>query len=87
MNSLLTVNSVMHALWLHPMYCMHYVWQAPLALFLLYRELFSDHELFTDRELHEAHTYNSFTHIYLIDLLYKIVSHTFLRGVGGTEIH
>ena len=33
------------------------------------------------------HTYNSFTHIYLINLLYKIVSHTFLGGVvGGTEI-
>ena len=31
---------------------MHYVWRAPLALFLLYNELFSDHELHdTDREL------------------------------------
>ena len=33
---------------------MHYVWQALLALFLLYCELFSDHELFTDHELREA---------------------------------
>ena len=69
---------------------MHYVWRAPLALFLLYRELFSDHELFTDRELREARTHNSFTPIYLIDLLYKIVSHIFWsggEGVLGTEIH
>ena len=29
------------------------------------------------------HTFDSFTHIYLIDLLHKIVSHTFLEGVGG----
>ena len=35
---------------------MHYVWRAPLAFFLLYRELFSDHELFTDRELCDART-------------------------------
>ena len=41
---------------------MHYVWQAPLAVFLLYRELFSDsklfsdRELFTDHELYDAHT-------------------------------
>ena len=35
---------------------MHYVWRAPLALFLLYRELFSDHELFTNRELRDART-------------------------------
>ena len=41
---------------------MHYMWQALLALFLLYpehfsdRELFSDHELFSDRELRDVHT-------------------------------
>ena len=35
---------------------MHYVWQAPLALFLLYCELFSDRELFTDCELCDART-------------------------------
>ena len=35
---------------------MHYVWRAPLALFLLYRELFSDCELFTDHELRDART-------------------------------
>ena len=35
---------------LHPMWCTHFVWRAPLALFLLYRKLFSDHEL------HEACT-------------------------------
>ena len=46
---------------------MHYVWQAPLALFLLYRELFSnrklfsDRELFTDRELRDARTLKNFT--------------------------
>ena len=38
------------------MKCTHYVWQAPLALFLLYRELFSDCELFTDHELHDIRT-------------------------------
>ena len=43
-NSLPTVNSMMHTLQLHPMYCTHYVWRAPLALFLLYHELFSDHQ-------------------------------------------
>ena len=32
------------------------MWQAPLALFLFYRELFSDQELFTDRELCDART-------------------------------
>ena len=32
------------------------MWRAPLALFLLSRELFSDPELFTDRELRDAHT-------------------------------
>ena len=35
---------------------MHYVWRALLALFLLYRELFSDLELFTDLELCNACT-------------------------------
>ena len=30
--------------------------RALLALFLLYSELFSDHELFTDRKLHDACT-------------------------------
>ena len=44
------------ALLLHPMQHTHFVWQAPLALFLLYRELFSDHELFTDLELCDACT-------------------------------
>ena len=32
------------------------MWQAPLVLFLLYCELFSDHELFTNRELRDAPT-------------------------------
>ena len=44
------------ALLLHPMWCMHFMWQAPLALFLLYRELFSNCELFTDRELLDTNT-------------------------------
>ena len=35
---------------------MHYVWQAQLALFLLYLELFSDRELFTNHELRDART-------------------------------
>ena len=92
---------VMHALWvvhahpLRPVWRTHCVWRAPLALFLLYRELFSDRELFNDRELREArtkivlNTCDSFSHIYLIDLLYKIVdflykivSHTFWGGGG-----
>ena len=55
-NFLPTVNSVTHALQLRPMWCTHYVWRAPLAIFLLYHELFSDCELFTDHELHDAHT-------------------------------
>ena len=37
------------------------MWQAPLALFLLYRELLTDRELFTDRELREARTLEYFT--------------------------
>ena len=37
------------------------MWQAPLTLFLLYRELFSDSELFTDHELREARTPRYFT--------------------------
>ena len=32
------------------------MWQALLALFLVYSELFSDSELFTDRELRDART-------------------------------
>ena len=40
------------ALLLHP--CD--VWQALLALFLLYRKLLSNHKLFTDCELHDART-------------------------------
>ena len=35
---------------------MHFVWQALLALFLLYRELFFNRELFTNRELPDAPT-------------------------------
>ena len=35
---------------------MHYMWRAPLALFLLYYELFSVRELFTNCELHDART-------------------------------
>ena len=71
MNSLPTVNSVTHALRLRPMWRTHYVWRAPLALFLLHRELFSDRELFTNCELHDSrtnivfHTYISFTHLYI----------------------
>merc|ERR1712081_136413 len=38
------------------MWCTHSVWQAPLALFLLYCELFSDCEHFTDHELRDART-------------------------------
>ena len=34
----------------------HYVWRVLLALFLLYCELFSDRELFTNHELQEAST-------------------------------
>ena len=55
-NSLPTVNSVTHALRLRPMWRTHYVWWAPLNLFLLYHELFSDHELFTNRKFHDART-------------------------------
>ena len=55
MNSLLTVNSVMHALWLCPIRRTHYMWRATLTLFLLYRELVSDHELVYDRELFNVH--------------------------------
>ena len=40
---------------------MQYVWRALLALFLLYHELFSDHELFTDCDLHDARTEENFT--------------------------
>ena len=36
---------------LHPMWCMHFVWWALLALFPLYCKLFSDHEVFTNCEL------------------------------------
>ena len=32
-NAFLTVNYMMHALWLCLVWCMHYVWQAPLSLF------------------------------------------------------
>ena len=35
---------------------MHYVWRALLVLYLLYRELFSDHELFTDLKLRDTRT-------------------------------
>ena len=35
-NSFPTVNSMTYALWLRPVGCMHFVWRAPLALFLLY---------------------------------------------------
>ena len=41
---------------LHPLWRTHCVWRAPLALFLLYSELFYDRELFTDLELREART-------------------------------
>ena len=44
------------ALLLHPVRSMHFEWQALLALFLLYHELFSDCELFTDHELGDART-------------------------------
>ena len=47
-NSYLTVNFLRQALWLCPVWCTHYVWWALLALFLLYCELFSDHELLSD---------------------------------------
>ena len=45
------------ALLLHHMWHTHCVCQAPLALFLLYHELFSDRELFTNLELcaHGSH--------------------------------
>ena len=70
------------ALLLHPLWRTHLVWQAPLAIFLLYRELFSDRELFTNRELCEAHTYI---------VLHTCISFThFWEGVGcgyGQEIH
>ena len=56
MNSLLTVNSMVHTLWLCLIWHTHYVWRPPLFLFLSYRELFSDRELFTNCELHDAHT-------------------------------
>ena len=39
---------------------MHYVWQALLALFLLYHELFSDRELFTNHELRDARTLENY---------------------------
>ena len=39
------MNSVTHSLQHFPMWCMHCVWQALLALFLLYHELFSNCEL------------------------------------------
>ena len=38
----------------------HFVWRALLALFLLYRELFSDRELFTDCELCDARTLENY---------------------------
>ena len=50
------------ALLLLPMWCMHFIWQAQLNLFLLCHELFSkcelfsDGELFSDHELHKACT-------------------------------
>ena len=52
---------------LHPIWRTHFVWRAPPALFLLYCDLFSDHdlfsdpELFTDRELRDARTLKNFT--------------------------
>ena len=55
-NSFPCVNSVTHALWLCPMWRLHYVWQAMPTLFLLYHELFSDRELFTDHEFHDTCT-------------------------------
>ena len=47
---------VAHALRLRLMWCTHCVWRAPLALFLLYRELFCNRELFTNREFRDART-------------------------------
>merc|ERR1712081_62011 len=57
MNSFLTVNSTHHEFCdtstSAPPHVMHALqWRAPLALFLLYCELFSVCELFTNRELH-----------------------------------
>ena len=37
------------------------MWQALLTLFLLYHELFSDHELFTNRELRDTCTIKYFS--------------------------
>ena len=55
-NSYLMVNSLRQALWLCPVWRTHYVWWALLALFLLYHELFSVCELFTNHELCDART-------------------------------
>ena len=46
---------------LHHISRTHCVWRAPLTLFLLYCELFSDSELLTDREIHDARTLKNFT--------------------------
>ena len=42
------------ALLLHPMWRTHSVWLAMLTFFLLYRELFSNREPFTDCELRDT---------------------------------
>ena len=60
-NSFLTVNSMKHTLWPSPMWQTHYMWWAPLSLFLLYCELFSNRELFTNHELCDARTLENFT--------------------------
>ena len=49
------------ALLLHPMWCTHFMWRALLALFLLYRELFSNRDLSTNYELCGARTLKNFT--------------------------
>ena len=56
MNSFFTVNSMRNTLWLCPLWCTHYMWPALLAFFVLYHGLFSDLELFSDREPSDAYT-------------------------------
>ena len=52
------------ALLIHTEGRMHCVWLAMLTLFILYGDIFSDYDLITDHELHEACTYKFYLLIY-----------------------
>ena len=106
-NSLPTVNSVTHTLWKNsPCYltqlccctqCDAHTLCGELCSLFFYCYCTVNSVMTVNSVKHTLnivlHTCESFTLIYWIDLLYKIVLHTFLGGVvvvgvvGGTEIH